>query len=238
MAHDAAHPAPPAPHVLEALLDRVTDFTAPPLLPELRVFQARSLVEVWAAAEEIAGAPLPSPFWAYAWPAGVALARVILDAPERVRGARVLDVGAGGGVTALAIARAGAARVVANDVDPWALATARLAATRQGLAIATDDRDLTFHPEVVRDFDVVIASDLLYEKHAAPRQRALLDAARTAGADVLVADAERTYFDATGLTELARFDIRVPTDLEGVDVRQTIVFTLGEICRPGRRSRR
>ena len=238
MTHDAAHPAPPAPHVLEALLDRVTDFTTPSLLPELRVFQARSLVDVWAAAEEIAGAPLPSPFWAYAWPAGIALARVILDAPERVRGARVLDVGAGGGVTALAAARAGAARVVANDVDPWALATARLAAARQGLDIATDGRDLTLSPDVVRDFDVVIASDLLYEKQAALRQRALLDAARKIGADVLVADAERAYFDPTGLTELARFAIRVPTDLEGVDVRQTIVFTLAEISRSGRRSRR
>lgn len=225
MAHDAPHhPAPPPSHLLERLLDRVADFEAPPLVPEVRVFQARSLVEVWSAAEALAGTALPSPFWAYAWPAGIALARVLLDAPERVRGARVLDIGAGGGITALAAALAGAARVVANDVDPWALATARIAAARQGLAIETDGRDLTRTRDCVAEFDVILASDLLYEKHVAPRQRALLDAARTRGADVLIANAERAYFDATGLAEVARFDIRVPTDLEGVEVRRTVVW--------------
>ena len=70
---------------------------------------SKSLVNIWEAAEHLAGRHLPAPFWAYPWPGGVALARVLLDAPAIVAGLRVVDIGCGGGVAALAAARAGAA---------------------------------------------------------------------------------------------------------------------------------
>src|SRR5690606_14370207 len=124
----------PAPDAFAAFLDRYTDFGPAPLVPEVRVFQARGVLEVWEAAERLAGRPMPAPFWAFAWAGGLALARVLLDSPARVRGRRVLDIGTGGGVVALAAALAGAREVVANDRDPWALATACLAAERQSLA--------------------------------------------------------------------------------------------------------
>ena len=217
----------PATDELLALLDRCTTFEPPPLVPEVRVFQARSLVEVWEAAEAIAGCPVPSPFWAYAWPAGIALARVLLDQPEIASGRRVLDFGAGGGVASLAASLAGARRVVANDVDAWAAAVARLAAERQGLLVETRVGDLTGGVEFVSEFDVVLASDLSYERHAAPMQRALLERAFAGGADVLIADAERTYFDASGLKEIAEYEIAVPRDLEGVGSRVARVFRMG-----------
>lgn len=219
-------PIVPAPDALAVLLDRHARFTAPPLVPEVRVFQANSLVEVWEAAEALAGEPLPSPFWAYAWPAGIALARLLLDRSELVRGRHVLDIGAGGGVSALAAARAGAARVVANDVDPWAVAVARIAADRQALLLETHTGDLTRAPLAVEEFDLVLASDLAYERHTAPQQRALLEHARATGAEVLIADAGRTYFDDTRLEELTAFDIAVPQDLEGVATRRARVFRM------------
>src|SRR5690606_20818892 len=134
--------AVPSHAALAELLDRHADFGPAPLSPEIRVFQARGLVEIWEAAERLAGRTLPPPFWAYPWPGGAALARVVLDHPEWIAGRRVLDLGTGGGISALAAARAGAALVVANDLDPWALDTARLAADRQGLELTPLLEDL------------------------------------------------------------------------------------------------
>lgn len=222
-----AAPPPPADAALAALLDREAPFGPAPLCPEIRVFQGRGLIGVWEAAERLAGRPLPAPFWAYPWPAGAALARVVLDAPERVRGLRVLDLGTGGGLAALAAARAGAAEVVANDMDPWALATARLAAARQGLRLTTLEGDLTEPSGVeLEEYDVVLCADLYYERRTAPRLRALLEGARRRGAEVLVADAGRAYFDAAGLTLLAEYDVAVPLDLEGVETRRARVYAL------------
>lgn len=210
---------------MAALLDRYAPLGPAPLCPELGVFHARELVEVWEAAERLVDGPLSPPFWAYPWPGGVGLARVVLDHGDWVRGLRVLDLGTGGGVSALAAARAGAREVVANDQDPWALATAGLAAERQGLRLTPLLADLTAEPASVDGFDVVLCGDLAYEKRVAPRIRALLDRARDRGARVLVADAGRAYFDPTGLTLLAEYTLPVPRDLEGVDERTARVYT-------------
>jgi predicted nicotinamide N-methyase len=218
--------AAPPDNVLEQLLDRYAPFAPAPLCPEISVFQGRSLVEVWEAAESIPGEHLAAPFWAYPWAAGCALARVILDAPEYVENKRVLDVGAGGGIVSMASARAGAKHVVANDVDAWALATVRIAAARQSLAIELLMADLTEDLSEVAAFDVVLCSDMAYERRMTPRYAALLQRAKNNGADVLIADAGRTYFDDTGLTQLAEYELRVPKDLEGVEIRQARVFRL------------
>jgi predicted nicotinamide N-methyase len=154
---------------------------------------------------------------------------VVLDAPERVRDRRVLDLGTGGGLAALAAARAGAAEVVANDIDPWALATARLAAARQRLELSTLQADLTAEDGAAAEldaYDVVLCADLCYERRTAARLRALLERARRAGAEVLVADAGRTYFDPAGLVLLAAYDVAVPADVEGVDRRLARVYRL------------
>ncbi|HEX6938245.1 MAG TPA: methyltransferase domain-containing protein [Longimicrobiales bacterium] len=218
--------AAPSHAALAALLDRYAEFRPAPLSPELRVFQARGLVEVWEAAERLAGRTLPPPFWAYPWPGGAALARVVLDHPDRIAGRRVLDLGTGGGIAALAAARAGAAEVVANDLDPWALATARLAADRQGLALTPRLGDLTADPGAVDRFHVVLCGDLAYERRVAPRIRRLLSRARRAGAAVLAADAGRAYFDTAGMRLIAEYTIDVPQDVEGVTARNARVYAV------------
>lgn len=214
----------PDPALVRAVLDRCAPLRPAPLCPELQVFYARSLVEVWEAAEMAAGETLPAPFWAYPWAAGMALARVLLDRADAVRGRSVLDVGAGGGVTSLAAAYAGAARVVANDIDPWALETVRQAAAAQGLAVETLLADLTATPSLVDEFDVLVCGDLAYEQHEAPRQLSLLRRAAAHGAWVLAADAGRTYFRPAGMELLAEFRLAVPRDLEGVSERVARVY--------------
>ncbi|MCI0435611.1 MAG: 50S ribosomal protein L11 methyltransferase [Gemmatimonadetes bacterium] len=221
---DGADPIPPVvpDDVLESLLDDHAPLTPVPLCPEVSVFTARSLVGIWEAAERVAGVTLPSPFWAYAWPAGAALARVILDEPDRVRGRTIVDFGAGGGVSSLACALAGAARVIANDVDPWALAVARIAAYRQGLIIETLQGDLATSSDI--PCDVLLCADLGYDRTSAPKERAVIGRARAARRTVLVADAGRAWFDARRLQPIARFEVAVPPDLEGVDRRVATVY--------------
>jgi predicted nicotinamide N-methyase len=217
---------PPADPILTQLLDRYAPYGPAPLVPELSVFYGRSLIEIWEAAERVAGGQLPAPFWAYPWAAGVALARVVLDHAEWVRGLHVLDFGCGGGIAALAAARAGAAEVTANDLDPWALATTRIAAARQALSLSFCLSDLTTASIRPDGFDVVLCSDLAYEKGLAPKQRAFLERMRHQGARVLVADAGRTHFTSNGLRLIQSYTVGVPKDLEGVETRIASVFEM------------
>lgn len=209
------------------LVARYAPFRAPALVPEIEVPFGRSLIEVWEAAETLAGHVLPSPFWAYPWAAGVALARVILDRPQLVQGLRVLDFGCGGGIASIAAARAGAAQVTANDIDPWALEIVSLSAQHNGVSVSTLLGDLTADVRSVDAYNVILCSDLAYEKQFAPAQRAFLEYAAARGRTVLVADAGRTYFDRAGLQTIAEFTIKVPRDLEGVTERQAVVYALG-----------
>ena len=217
---------PPDDQILAQLLDRYAPFGPAPLVPEVSVFYGRSLIEIWEAAERLAAAPLPAPFWAYPWAAGIALARVLIDHAEWVERKRVLDFGCGGGIVALAAARAGAAEVIANDLDPWALATTRLAAERQQLSVQPRLGDLTLDGARDDEFDVVLCSDLAYEKAVTPKQRAFLEHANRRGARVLLADAGRTYFKRDGLRLIQTDQITVPKDLEGVEMRTASVFEM------------
>lgn len=217
---------PPADAILATLLDRCAPYRPAPLVPELSVFYGRSLIEIWEAAEQLAGAPLPAPFWAYPWAAGIALARVVLDHADWVQGQRVLDFGCGGGIAALAAAHAGATEVIANDLDPWALATTRIAAERQAILLELCLDDLTSDGAGTDTFDVVLCSDLAYEKSMAPKQRDFLQRQRRNGARVIIADAGRSYFTTDGLRHLRTYTIEVPRDLEGVEVRTAKVFEM------------
>jgi len=217
---------PPPDDVLAAFLDQHAPFSPVPLCPGLFAFAAPSLVQVWAAAERLVGTTLPSPFWAFPWAAGIALARVVLDAPQQVRSRSVIDAGAGGGVSSVACALTGAARIVACDVDPWALSVTRIAAQRQNCEVETVLADVTASPGLLDDFDVILAGDLAYDRTAAPLERAALDRAAGRGATVLLGDAGRTYFRTEQVELMGEWEIPVIRDLEGTDVRLSRVYRL------------
>ncbi len=66
---------------------------AVPLAPEIVLFVADEAVPLWHKTEEELGeAGLPPPFWAFAWAGGQALARHILDHPERSCRARACSI--------------------------------------------------------------------------------------------------------------------------------------------------
>src|SRR2546421_8292190 len=95
-----------------------TKLLAVPLVPEVRLHIAEESLPIWQRTEEELGAMnVPPPYWAFAWAGGQALARYLLDNPSLVAGRRVLDLGSGSGLVAIAAAKAGAARVLAADID-------------------------------------------------------------------------------------------------------------------------
>jgi len=89
-----------------------------------------------------------------------ATTRLCLGALQRVdlQGRRVLDVGTGSGVLALAAARLGAAAVLAIDVDPDALANARGNAVLNGAPRNVEFRQADFRQEAGLQADVVVAN--------------------------------------------------------------------------------
>lgn len=209
------------------MLDEHAPLSPVPGCPSISAFRADSLVGIWQAAERVAGSILPAPFWAFPWPAGIALARVLFDDPGLVGMRSVIDVGAGGGVSCYAASRCGARRVVACDVDPWALAVTRLGAERQGLTVETVCGDPGGAAGLLDGHDLILCGDLAYDRSRAAAERADIERAVEAGAMALLADAGRTYFDPAGLELRAEYDLEVVPDLEGCERKVARVWALG-----------
>ncbi len=148
----------------------------------------------------------------------------MLDAPVWARGRRCLDVGVGGGVVAVAAAKAGAATSVGADVDPWALAVARLAALKNKVELRLVLQDLA-EEDPDEPPDLILAADLEYEKTRAPLVRKRLQALVDAGAVLLAGDAGRTFFQTEGLRLVASFTIHVSKAVEGTEVREARVYS-------------
>jgi len=77
-----------------------TRLTRPAIVPEIELHLVDDIVALW----KLAGEDNPPPFWAVAWLGGQALARYVLDHPSEVAGRRVLDLGSGSGLVAIAAA--------------------------------------------------------------------------------------------------------------------------------------
>jgi methylase of polypeptide subunit release factors len=90
-----------------------------------------------------------------------------------VAGKRAFDVGTGTGVLALVLARAGAA-VVATDVEPRAVASARENAERLGLAARVEVREADLFPDGEADL-VVSNPPWLPDAARTPLERAVYD---------------------------------------------------------------
>src|SRR4051812_34818759 len=175
---------------------------------------------LWEEVTERTGQETP-PYWAFPWLGGQALARYVLDNPSVVAGRRVLDLATGSGLVALAARRAGAAHVLANDVDPIAGEVVLANAAANALEVAWWCAHLLDAPPP--DVDVVFAGDILYDRDIAPRVMRWLQAV---DAPVYVGDPGRDYLPQHGLVEVAAYEIPTTRELEGVSVKRTRVFML------------
>jgi predicted nicotinamide N-methyase len=194
-----------------------------PLVPEIRLHLACELTPIWQATEAwLAREGVEPPFWAFAWPGSAAMARHILDHPETVAGRAVLDFAAGGGLAAIACAKAGAACVEAVDIDPMAACAIGLNAAANAASLAVGCDDIVGSP---CRWDLILCGDVCYEAqmagHILPWLRRMAD-----DAEIWIADPGRAYRPREGLVEMLRME--VPTSLELED-RHSRLVTLSRL---------
>jgi ETFB lysine methyltransferase len=102
------------------------------------------------------------PYWADLWPSAMALARYLERATD-LSGLQVLELGCGLGLAGVVASRKGAA-VTLTDYEADALAFARYNALRNGCQQAVV-RHLDWHaPALTKTYELIIASDVLYER--------------------------------------------------------------------------
>lgn len=106
------------------------------------------------------------PYWADLWPASVVLARFLRGLRGEHRS--LLELGCGSGVVATAAARAGFG-VTATDYYADSPLFARANAWRNAqVDIAAVCADWNSWPSELRGYDLIVASDVLYEQRNAP----------------------------------------------------------------------
>lgn len=198
---------------------------SPPLVPEIRLHLAEESLPIWQKTEEELGEMnVPPPYWAFAWAGGQALARYLLDNPALVAAKSVVDLGTGSGLTAIAAKRAGAAAVLAADIDALAVAAVRINAALNGIAVETTTEDLLAEPP--RAADVVLVGDLFYERELAARATAYIERAAANGALVLIGDPQRSYFPRDRFRRAAEYQVPVTRELEDAEIKRTSVWQL------------
>jgi predicted nicotinamide N-methyase len=156
-----------------------------------------------------------TPYWSFCWAAGQALAYDLLHNPHLVAGKTVVDFGAGSGVVAIAAALAGAARVIACDIDTDACdaIAANAELNRVSLQICKTLDSLTGRP------DLIVAADVLYD--IANRQ--FLELFLTLEADILLADSRVKHIDLPPYRKIAEITATTLPDLQEPE-------TLGQVA--------
>ena len=130
------------------------------------------------------------PFGLLLWESAVGLARHLAANPAKIKGKRVLELGAGVGLAGLAAQWLGAS-VRQTDHQPDALALAQINAENNGMGkinqFLADWRRWTHTPR----YPVILGADILYQRDMRPHLAEVFTSALEPGGSLLLADPGR-----------------------------------------------
>lgn len=210
---------------LSIILDN-TRVMAPSLVPEIQLHLAAEDRALYRAGEdELDALGLGTPYWAFAWAGGQALARYVLDNPKSVAGRRVLDFGAGSGLVAIAAAKANAFDVIAADIDPVAAQAMELNRSLNDVWFDIEMEDVV---GTLGNWEVLLVGDVCYDKEMADRMLPWLRKLHGMGRTVLFGDPGRFYLNGMGLEPLASYHAETTGIMEDSDLRNARVWRFAD----------
>jgi predicted nicotinamide N-methyase len=124
--------------------------------------------------------------------------------------------------------KAGAASVLAADIDGFSLEAIGLNAALNGVELEVTGEDLLAAP--APSCDVILVGDLFYEKELAARVLSWLMAAEERGTMALIGDPGRSYLPRERLSKLGEYRVKVTRDLEDSEIKMTSVWRLSRYC--------
>ncbi|MDP1536644.1 MAG: SAM-dependent methyltransferase [Burkholderiales bacterium] len=143
------------------------------------------------AAERAGVSPASWPLFGVVWPAGLALAEAMSGFP--IAGKHILELGCGIALTSLVLARRGA-DITACDYHPLAAEFLRYNTELNGLPPMTFHNAPWLGPNpLLGRYDLIIGSDLLYERGHAALLAGFISHHANPAAQVLLADPGRGY---------------------------------------------
>ncbi len=206
-----------------ALLECYAPLTPVKECPPLVAHQSGEIFALWQAWERERAAVCDVPYWALVWPAAQVLAQYLGENHALVRGKAVLDCGCGGGVAAIAAAAGGARRALGCDLDPAAIAVAKLNGAANGAAVEFVRGDILPYCDA-RQFELILAADLFYEREFSRALFAALASAHARGCAVIIADSGRPFLPKESLREIYARTVPTSVEVEGRRERTVRLF--------------
>lgn len=160
-------------------------------------FRIRALSDLQQYADPDASAAeagISSAQWSlfgHVWPAGLVLADAMQV--QQVAGKRVLELGCGLGLASLVLSRRGA-QVVASDHHPLAEVFLAYNAALNGMdAVPYRHMDWNTGSQAMGRFDLIIGSDVLYERGPSLALAALLPSLARPACEIIISDPARGH---------------------------------------------
>ena len=208
--------------ILSKILPKASLAITPlPLVPQLKLYllDGKSLHNQFSS-DETQKILQHTPFWAFCWASGQALAYTIAQHPQLFKDKRVLDVGSGSGVVAIAAAMSGARRVIACDHDHDAIQAIQINALLNNVEIETV-ADIETVPD---NLDIITAADVLYDTS----NIRLLETFEKMAPQIIIADSRYNQMNASVFQRIAKIDCQILPDLDRwEEFNQTTIWQSG-----------